>query len=65
MIKHIYIGLHARKVPVILVRFQWDLNFLEKFSNNFQISNVIKICPSVPSCSLCTDRRRDGQTWRS
>jgi len=32
------------KVPVILFRFYWRLNFLHIFSKNTQISNFIKIC---------------------
>ena len=33
------------KVPVILVRFYWNLNFLYIFSKNTLISNFIKIRP--------------------
>ena len=33
------------KVRVILVRFKWHLNFLDRFSKNTQISNFIKIRP--------------------
>jgi len=32
-------------VPVIYVRFQWNLNFLERYSKNNQISNFMKIRP--------------------
>jgi hypothetical protein len=31
------------KVPVILVRFEWNLNFLYRLSKNIQIPNFIKI----------------------
>jgi hypothetical protein len=33
------------KVPVILVRFQWNLNFLNIFAKNAQISNPIETRP--------------------
>jgi hypothetical protein len=33
------------KGPVVLVRFEPNLNFLHRFSKNLQISNFIKICP--------------------
>ena len=33
------------RVPVILVRFEWKLNFLDRFSKNAEISNFMKILP--------------------
>jgi hypothetical protein len=33
------------KVPFILDRFQWKLNFLNIFSKNTQVSNFMRICP--------------------
>jgi hypothetical protein len=43
MITNVYWSLC--KLPVILVRLQWNLNFLDAFSKNTSISNFIKICP--------------------
>jgi hypothetical protein len=60
---------YSRKVPAILVRFQWNLNFLDIFSKSTIISNFIKIRP-VRAELFYTDRKRetrqtDGQAWRS
>ena len=35
----------SREVPVVHVRFNLNLNFLERFSKNTQISNLLKIRP--------------------
>ena len=39
-----YIGLHV-KYPLFIVRFHWNLNFLDSFSKNTHISNFMKIRP--------------------
>ena len=43
MIKNVYRS--ACEVPVIIVTFQWNLNFLNRFSQNTQTPNLIKIHP--------------------
>jgi len=45
-------------VPVILVRFWWNMNFLNRFSKYTQISNFMKICP-VGTELLHVDRQMD------
>ena len=52
------------KVPVILVLFQWKLNFLDSIKKKPQISTFIKIWP-VRAEWFHADKRTDGQTWRS
>jgi len=49
------------KVPVILVRFYWNIYFRDRFSKNTQISYFIKIRP-VEAELFNADRRADGQT---
>jgi hypothetical protein len=52
------------KVPVVLVRFQWNLKCVYRFSINTQISNFVKIRP-VGAELFHADCRIDGQTWQS
>jgi hypothetical protein len=48
------------KVPLILVRFQWNFNIPDTFSKNTQISNFVKTRPVWADLF-----HADGQTWRS
>jgi hypothetical protein len=48
------------KVPFILVRFQWNLNFVKRFSKNTQIVNFMKLCLVVPRGQI--NARMDGRT---
>jgi len=43
--KIIYVHKSSYKIPGILVDFKSSLNFLDRFSRNFQISNFMKILP--------------------
>jgi hypothetical protein len=54
------ITLHSssRKLPVMLVRSCWNLNFVDTFSKNIQISNLMKIRPEGSELSH-VDRHTD------
>jgi len=51
----------SRKAPVIPVRVQIDVNFLNRISKNSQISNFMKICPVWAELSYANERT-DRQT---
>jgi len=48
-------------IPVMLVRFYWNLNFLEKVLKNSQILIFMKICP-VGTELFHADEKADRQT---
>ena len=55
------------KVPVILVRFSWDVNFIARFSKTLNISNSMKIRREEAGLFHAdgqTQSRTDGQTDR-
>jgi hypothetical protein len=60
IIKNVYYSLC--KVHVILVRFWWNLNFLNRFSKNIDIPNFMKILPVGAELCPCgqTDRRDEA-----
>jgi hypothetical protein len=63
--RYITINVHMSscKIPFILVRFEWNLNFLERFKKNTQISNFMKICP-VEAKLLCAKSKMNGWPYR-
>jgi len=61
MIKNVHWS--SCKVPVILFRFKWNLNFFYKFSKNTQVPNFKKI-DSVEAELFRADRRMDRRMDR-
>jgi hypothetical protein len=50
------------KIPTVLFRFYWNLDFLDRFSKNTQISNFMKICP-VGAELFHTDGQTDSYDY--
>ena len=61
MMKNVYRS--SCKAQFILVRFNWNLNFLARFSKNSEVSNFMKIRP-VGAELLNAERLTGGQTDR-
>jgi len=61
MIRNVYRS--SCKVPVILVRFEWNLDFIDRGSKNTQIFNFVKFLP-VGAEVFHADRQADRQTDR-
>ena len=59
MIKNLFWS--SCKLHGILVRFERNLNFLDRFSKNTQIPNFVQIC-SVGAELFRAEGRTDGQT---
>jgi hypothetical protein len=58
MIKNVY--WFSCKEPILLVRLEWNSNFLDRFWKNTQISNLMKSIQWEPSCSIRTDRHDEA-----
>jgi hypothetical protein len=60
MQRDIVINIHTSsyKVPFIVATFEWDLNFLNRFLKQDQLSHFIKIL-SVGAALFYADRRTD------
>jgi hypothetical protein len=68
--RDIIINVHvsSSRMSVIPVRFQWNLDIIDKCSKNIQISNFMQIRPvgaELFHADGQTDRQRFGQTWLS
>ena len=59
VIKNVYWS--SCKVPVILLRFDWNMNFLNRFWENTEIWISWKSLLRDQSCSMQTDEWTDGQ----
>jgi hypothetical protein len=62
--KKVYCSSCEVRLPVILGRFWWNMNFLDRFFKNNEMSNFMTIRPVIAKL-FRADGRTGRQTWRN